>query len=602
MLLILLAWLYILILSYLYGHALLGFFRYVSQEKSDVHFSIHLLAGLALLATFTSYLSLFISIGLLANLLLLGGAGIILLVDWRALRTSLGTYLQEIRQAPPAFYLFTALVVFIGLMLSAVPDTKYDEGLYYIQTIKWMEQYPAITGLGNLHAKLSFNSAWHTLSALFTFSFLGLSLYDLNGLFLLIISLYALGGLRKILSGKFSFSNFFRLVTLIPLHLLMENVLSPSPDFVIPFLIWTILALFITKLELRRLYQFDVNSLLILLLSVFAVTVKLSAAPILLLPLSLLVLQLVRGGKLMLPWSLLIVLFLTLPWFTRNVISSGYLVYPLYQLDLFAVDWKIPRELVALEVLETRSFAKIRQMRFEEVDKLSLHQWLPYWFSQLQPSEQGAALLNLLIAFCLPLYLYLSYYRGRLSQPVLGYGLLMLTVYGGILFWFFSAPHFRYGISFTLVLSLLCLSQVLLQLSRRYQLDLRFRLAQRTYRILPLLMLFFLVKPAYDAMRYYFKHPGYFLVTPGGLPEYTLQVVEQNELSVYVPEASAQCWDAPLPCAPFFVDGLQLRTESLRGGFRIDRANPDAYSSKRLESMRINGHDYNKLIYKPNAR
>ena len=42
-------------------------------------------------------------------------------------------------------------------------------------------------------------------------------------------------------------------------------------------------------------------------------------------------------------------------------------------------------------------------------------------------------------------------------------------------------------------------------------------------------------------------------------------------LSVYVPEEGDQCWDAPLPCAPFVPDShLRLRTTGdLRDGFKI---------------------------------
>jgi hypothetical protein len=42
-------------------------------------------------------------------------------------------------------------------------------------------------------------------------------------------------------------------------------------------------------------------------------------------------------------------------------------------------------------------------------------------------------------------------------------------------------------------------------------------------------------------------------------------------LAVYVPVQGNQCWDAPLPCTPYFDETLRLRNESsLRWGFLAD--------------------------------
>jgi len=39
----------------------------------------------------------------------------------------------------------------------------------------------------------------------------------------------------------------------------------------------------------------------------------------------------------------IVALFTLLPWLYSNVILSGYLIYPLVELDLFSVDWKLPK-------------------------------------------------------------------------------------------------------------------------------------------------------------------------------------------------------------------------------------------------------------------
>ena len=49
----------------------------------------------------------------------------------------------------------------------------YDTGLYHAQSIRWIEEYGVVPGLGNLHTRLAYNSASFCLSALYSFAFLG---------------------------------------------------------------------------------------------------------------------------------------------------------------------------------------------------------------------------------------------------------------------------------------------------------------------------------------------------------------------------------------------------------------------------------------------
>jgi hypothetical protein len=63
-------------------------------------------------------------------------------------------------------------ISFVFAVLQSLP-TAYasEEGLYYINTIQWMSEYPAIPSLGNLSTALAYNSNWHILTAFFSFHF-----------------------------------------------------------------------------------------------------------------------------------------------------------------------------------------------------------------------------------------------------------------------------------------------------------------------------------------------------------------------------------------------------------------------------------------------
>jgi hypothetical protein len=592
MLVILLSWLYVVFISYVYGHALFAFLAFFVKEKLPVHFSVTILSGLALLAVVASYMSLFIKIGMVANILIATGALVYLFIKRRAFAGTLRVYAGTIKNTPLLACFIFLLALGMALVLSLSPLAKFDDGLYYQQSIKWIENYPAIAGLGNLHLKLSFNSSWHVLSALFSFSFLGLQLNDLNGLFFLLIILFAMDGLVAILRKQYRFSDVFKVVSLAPLHLLYHYVISPSPDLVVPYIVWIIFVLFLHKVEQGRQLNFDMYTLLILVLSVFAVIIKLSAAPIALLSFYLLALQLKQKHiGTILPVAI-VVLLMVLPWFARNVILSGYLVYPFYQLDVLHVDWKVPVELVQLEVLETKSFAKVKGMLFTEVAVLPFSEWIPYWFKQLQASEKIIILINVGLTLVVPVIAAVYLYKNKFTLEKAGYCMLGATVVAGIVFWFATAPHFRYGMAFLLALYLLCASCILYFYIKKYSVT--------TAYILPVLLIIFFAKPVYDTINRHIYHKQYepSFVVPKAQQFANAKMVNYQGINMYVPEATAQCWGSPLPCVPFIVDGLELRNGNIQGGFRIAQANPHEYSIRRLESMKKNGVNYNFLKHK----
>lgn len=586
MLIILLSWIYILFVSFVYGHALINLLGSIIKKQPKTGFAVHVISGFAVLTAFSSYISLFLRIGLEVNLVVLLLVFVYIFLQLKKLKPLFFNYIHYLQQSPRSFYVIALAAITIGLIISASPNARYDDGLYYRQAIKWIEEYPAVAGLGNLHLKFSFNSGWHVLSALFSFSFLDLQLNDLNGLLLVVVTLFALEGLMNIVKQNYGFSDIFKVATIAPLHLLYTYIISPSPDLVIPYLCWVIFALFIEKTEKQKLAVLDINSLLILLFSVFAVVIKLSAAPLALLSVYLLFLQLRQKNYQVLMPVIGIMLLMFVPWLARNIILSGYLIYPFYQLDVLSVDWKIPAELVKLELMETKSFAKIRRMLYTDVAQMKLTEWLPYWFWELRTIEKILVAFILLLSLVLPFAVIHSLLKTRITQQKIGMAVLLLTLYSGIIFWFFTAPHFRYGMGFTVGLYLLFMSYVFYRSIKRYQ-----------FLTLPLLIGFVLVfmgKPLYDVINWYRGRE--YRIIPGEAPNYEIKLIYYKDIEIYVPKSNnAQCWEAPLPCAPFVVDGLEMRSGNLRDGFRVTEPEPDIYAKKRLESMKENIDFYNIL-------
>ena len=64
------------------------------------------------------------------------------------------------------------IISLLILAQCASPPLILDNESYYIQTIKWLNQYGFVKGLVNLHVFLGQTSGWHLLQSAFSFSFL----------------------------------------------------------------------------------------------------------------------------------------------------------------------------------------------------------------------------------------------------------------------------------------------------------------------------------------------------------------------------------------------------------------------------------------------
>lgn len=203
MLLVLLALLYMLALTFLYGSAATILLeRYLpSPTEQRLPFFVVGLTGMLVLALIAGYLSLFMKIGALANLIVLLGAIVLYLLLRRQVNDLARNHITALKTAP---FLIVMLLVFLcALALIEVTEQPKDgdTGLYHLQTIKWIETYHVVPGLGNLDARYAWNSMWYPLSALFGFSFLGIpTLHVVNGALFLLVLGFFFGGVRDVIT------------------------------------------------------------------------------------------------------------------------------------------------------------------------------------------------------------------------------------------------------------------------------------------------------------------------------------------------------------------------------------------------------------------
>ncbi|MEP6896390.1 MAG: hypothetical protein ABI986_12350, partial [Chloroflexota bacterium] len=162
----------------------------------------------------------------------------------------------------------------------------YDSGLYHFNTIRWINSYPIIPGLGNLHGRLAFNQSFFLYAAsLNFFPYFSFGHVIANSfLFLLAFTDLAwhLYGLTQELHRAALYDIFFFIPYLFGLAIVLyisvsTNMSSPTPD-IASALIQTILYIwFIQIIDDIRNQKFSHDKVsTLLILGTALITVKLS--------------------------------------------------------------------------------------------------------------------------------------------------------------------------------------------------------------------------------------------------------------------------------------------------------------------------------------
>jgi hypothetical protein len=505
-------------------------------------FPLAAVAGLAILTVLAQFLSIFVQIGLFVQLLILAGA-IGMILARRIQRPG--------RISPAAVLPLILLVIALVVVLEnathrpAHPDTN----LYHAQAIRWIETYPAVPGLGNLFGRLAYNSAWMVANALFSFSFLGGQSFHLMSAVLFLLAVIVFWqGFVDLYAGRFAASSTLKVLFLpLAFYLLGADVSSPATDLPVSLLLWIIAILWAERAEDEKPY----HTPLIVLLATFAITVKLSAAPVALLAAIALGAEWLAGRKRRFFGIAAYGLVVILPFLARNVILSGYLVYPYPAIDLFSFDWKIPFERAYSD--QTTVIAFGRKLTGETVATTPFWAWFPRWLSMQTFNRR----VILFLALLTPLAGLAARFQPR--KTWLGW----LGMYAGVLFWQFSAPDFRFGYGFLIAALALALTPALSALLKRLPLPSR-----------PVSLALILLVT------------GFLLLTLAGSFEvrtfanrWLLPADYDHVLTQPCPEASdifcsrsvneySACSYFDFPCVPFIRSNIEMRGETWREGFR----------------------------------
>jgi len=461
-------WAYIAFLTFVYGLVAVSFFHKAFSFEEDVSFPVVSILGLCLISTIVGFISIFSKIGLLANLIVFGLGLVFTKIEYKNISRLFSVYLGQIKNTKKPVLLLFAFSFVTILLKASSPTTIYDTGLYHAQAIKWIETYKAVPGLGNFHTRLAFNSSWFLPSALFSFSFLNLHPFcPLNSIFVLLVTVFLLNGPDKLLKKQYTLSAITESLICFSLFAYLFNrrdLSSLSLDIPSMMLAWLLFLIFLRKVEKGEHKKFDINSVVIVIFSLFSLVIKLSVAPLILLSVYIAYNERSKGKTLaVIAGSAFVII---LPWCVRNIILSGYLIYPFPGIDIFNFDWKIPIENVVLTKKIIESWARIPAVHYDIVQNMPFSEWVPIWFKGRFASDK---LILLTLLSCSSFYLaYFLFNVKKLSRFFKeGCVVLYFTLYASVFFWFKMAPAPRFGHGFLITLCALLVAPLLKPLFNR---------------------------------------------------------------------------------------------------------------------------------------
>ncbi len=350
-----------------------------------------------------------------------------------------------------------ALIVFVPVFNSCTKEmNRYDLGLYYLKTVRWLEGFAIVPGLANVQDHLGFNQS----------AFLVTSLFD--SLMPNRWGLFLVGGILPWLGLTLSLFAIIRLVVLrfqpdrharpievayavsLPAWIFIfvgGDTSSASPDCTSACLMlhfFLIFACFVLDHEPeRRDYLGE-----ILFLGALCLCVKLNSLGLVagIWALCMVMLLLRKQGPLLIRRPMLVVaaasMVMLTTWMGRGILISGYPFFPSSAVGM-PVEWRTPATRVNGFRDLIMGWARDRENFPESLTTTWL--WVPSWFSRVGPeltnrftwpAQTGFTALIMLGTFAV--------FAPALRRNLRNFLLLALPLLLYMMFWFLTAPEPRY--------------------------------------------------------------------------------------------------------------------------------------------------------------
>ena len=337
----------------------------------------------------------------------------------------------------------------VALCLSLGRTPNIDEAGYYLPLVKWIESNPVVPGTALLNHRIGFNSGFHMLSAVFGIhGFIEGGVYKLNGLLFIVFNFYFLRRLIKM----FSFKNLSIADLLLSGALIFQfSFLLDSMDSDYIGIMGAILVI-AWSLEILQKEVTRAEVLTLFIIGLFLFTIRPFNAFLLAAPIWLIFSR--SSQRKYFFYYLLTGSLLVAPWFIRNYFLTGYLIFPIYFIDFFNPEWKVPSYVALASHDIISEFAKLEIVRpeylYDSMTDPRLNEWIPLWIHRVWSMLIGKVVLILVpLSGLLILFSAIRKANSGITKSDLFYLLYSIPI---IAIWFFNYPSIRFGWAWILFL------------------------------------------------------------------------------------------------------------------------------------------------------
>jgi hypothetical protein len=545
----------------MWGINMLHLIKRVTSNKQQIqlHFSIVCLLGLVGITVLTSTLSLFIPLGTWPVHLVIFLPCIFFLFH-KSETKSLSHFKKQFSQVHPAiFFLFFSCIVML-LVMSSWNINHPDTLSYHAQIIQWIEKYKVIPGLVHLDTRYGLQGSWFISCAIFSFKFTGIeALTFINSTVLVWYFVFIIQKINENIFKPANRLNGFLWIGLAIMSIwsytqVRLTATSASPDFIASLFVWTIFLLLLEK----KINTEPIYWILIILFSLFAITIKLSTFPIIIIA-GFAAFKIIQQKNIRQIIAVAFITILTLfPFAARNIISSGYLVFPSAFPDVANVDWKMDKGEIRLEKDYIKAYARNPINRREKIRAtltMKPDEWVPIWWKNRSMSDRVFIIL-IVASFIIALIQFRKIIKASENIKI-----AFLTSLAGCIFWFTQAPDLRFGFGF--IVAFLAVVAGLL-ITNRW--DVNLTLVKKILAISVFIL--GLVIGGYC----FYRFTNFFslsqVVYPLGVKNSPFKTIQFSGIDFRIPEQSEGCGSIDIPCIYDSCQHLHLRGVKIEDGFR----------------------------------
>jgi len=563
MLITALAWIYITLICWLWGMLIfysLKRFTY-EHEYPLPHFSIICILGLAAITCFGGLLSLFLPLGGgLSHLVIAIPPLLYILKNPRLI----GFKVLK-KQFPPlnkAVWFLLLVCCLMTLVMSTWKIIHPDTLAYHAQIIQWIEKYKVVPGLVHVENRLGLQNYWFIACAIFSFKFIEIeALTFINSTVLLWFFIFIAYKINNYFTQPGKTYEAFLWLILLALSIASYTqtrltASSANPDFIAVILVWLILHLLVGKVSGKEPV---VHFLLIIIFSVFAITIKLSVIPVFIAALyagiRLIKIKKIKAALL----AVGITTIMLIPLLTRNIITTGYIAFPSAFPDLVNTDWKYDKKKTILIKNFVTGYARaVREPSTEEIARgahMKLNEWLPGWWKHLSIADK---LICIILISSLLLALF-SFKKIFYSDP--GTMVALAIAFTGIIFWFIQAPDPRFGYGFIIGFPAIIAILVLPELHGKVK-----NIAK------PLLLFSILAAGTLLGVYTVYRISNFFLpaqvLKPVGIESFPSETINCSGIKIQLALNREACGAISIPCVIENCERFIPRGEKINNGFK----------------------------------